>query len=44
MRQKVTLPADGKKTAQRFAYAAELQMIYKVEDWNSYRIIWTHGY
>jgi len=37
--EKVTLAADGKKTAQRFADAGELQKIYKVEDWNSYRII-----
>jgi HEAT repeat protein len=37
--EKVTLGVDGKKTAQRFANAAELQKVYKVEDWNSYRII-----
>ncbi len=37
--EKVTLGVDGKKTAQRFADAAELQKVYKVEDWNSYRII-----
>jgi HEAT repeat protein len=40
--EKVTLAADGKKTAQRFADAAELQKVYKVEDWNSYRVI-CHG-
>ena len=40
--EKVTLGVDGKKTAQRFADAAELQKVYKVEDWNSYRII-CHG-
>jgi len=37
--EKVTLGVDGKKTAERFANAAELQKVYKVEDWNSYRII-----
>jgi hypothetical protein len=37
--EKVMLAADGKKTAQRFANAAELQKVYKVEDWNTYRII-----
>jgi HEAT repeat protein len=37
--EKVTLGVDGKKTAQRFANAAELQKVYKVEDWNTYRII-----
>jgi len=36
---KVTLAADGKKEEQRFADSAELQKLYKVEDWNSYRII-----
>jgi HEAT repeat protein len=40
--EKVTLAADGKKTSQRFADAAELQKVYKVEDWNTYRII-CHG-
>ncbi|MEI7947875.1 MAG: DUF1080 domain-containing protein, partial [bacterium] len=40
--EKVTLGVDGKKTAQRFANAAELQKVYKVEDWNTYRII-CHG-
>lgn len=37
--EKVTLGVDGKKSAQRFADAAELQKVYKVEEWNSYRII-----
>ncbi len=37
--EKVTLGVDGKKSTQRFADAAELQKVYKVEDWNSYRII-----
>jgi hypothetical protein len=37
--EKVTIAADGKKTSQRFADSATLQKLYKVEDWNSYRII-----
>jgi len=37
--EKVTLAADGKKESQRFADSAELQKLYKMEDWNSYRII-----
>ena len=37
--EKVTLAADGKKDAQRFADAAELQKLFKVEDWNAYRIV-----
>ncbi len=37
--EKVALGVDGKKSAQRFANSAELQKVYKVEDWNSYRII-----
>jgi HEAT repeat protein len=37
--ERVTLEADGKKSAQRFAPAAELQKLYKVEDWNTYRVV-----
>ncbi len=37
--EKVTLAADGKKEAQRFADSAELQKQYKAEDWNTYRIV-----
>ena len=37
--EKVTIAADGKKEAQRFADSAELQKLYKVEDWNSLRVI-----
>ncbi len=37
--EKVTIAADGKKTSQRFADSATLQKLYKMEDWNSYRII-----
>jgi len=37
--ERVTLAEDGKKTSQRFADAAELQKLYKSEDWNSYRIV-----
>jgi hypothetical protein len=37
--ESVTLAADGKKEARRFADSAELQKVYKIEEWNSYRII-----
>ena len=37
--EKITLAADGKKEAQRFADSAELQKLYKIEDWNTYRIV-----
>lgn len=37
--EKVTIAADGKKEEQRFADAAELQKLYKVEDWNDYRVV-----
>jgi HEAT repeat protein len=37
--ERVTIDADGKKSAQRFAPAAELQKLYKVEDWNAYRVV-----
>ncbi len=37
--ERVTIAADGKKSAQRFADAAELQKLYRVEDWNSYRVV-----
>jgi len=37
--EKVTLATDGKKEEVRFADSAELQKLYKIEDWNSYRII-----
>lgn len=35
----VTIAADGKKSAERFADSAALQKLYKVEDWNTYRIV-----
>ena len=34
-----TLATDGKKDAWRFADSAELQKLYKVEDWNTHRIV-----
>ena len=37
--EKVTIAADGKKESQRFADSAELQKLYKVEDWNSLRVV-----
>ena len=37
--EKVTIAADGKKASQRFADSAELQKLYKVEDWNNMRIV-----
>lgn len=36
---KVAIDASGKKTVERFADSAELQKLYKVEDWNTYRIV-----
>ena len=35
----VTLAADGKKESHRFADSDGLQKLYKVEDWNTYRIV-----
>jgi hypothetical protein len=37
--ERVTIAADGTKTATRFAESAELQRLFKVEDWNSYRVV-----
>jgi len=37
--EKVVIAADGKKEAARFADSAELQKLYKVEEWNRYRIV-----
>ena len=37
--EKVVIAADGTKTSQRFAESAALQKLYKIEDWNSIRII-----
>ena len=35
----VSLATDGTKNEWRFADSAALQKLYKVEDWNSYRIV-----
>ena len=37
--EKVTLAADGKKESLRFADSAELQKLYKAQEWNTIRII-----
>lgn len=37
--ERVTIDAAGKKSSERFAPAAELQKLYKVEDWNAYRVV-----
>lgn len=37
--ERVTIAADGKKEERRFADAAELQKLYKMEDWNAYRVV-----
>jgi len=34
-----TLAPDGEKTAWRFTDSAELQKLYKPEDWNTYRVV-----
>ena len=36
---RVTIDADGKKEERRFADAAELQKLFKTEDWNAYRVV-----
>ena len=36
----VTLATDGTKNEWRFADSAELQKLYKVEDWNTYRVVY----
>ena len=37
--QRVTIAADGKKTAESIGDAAELQTKIKMEDWNEYKIV-----
>ncbi|MCL2105090.1 MAG: DUF1080 domain-containing protein [Kiritimatiellaeota bacterium] len=34
-----TLAPDGEKSAWRFADSNELQKLYKIEDWNTYRVV-----
>ncbi len=37
--EKVSIDENGKRTVKTFATAAELQKLYKPNDWNQYRII-----